>query len=139
MKRMVIVPRIAALMAAIVALSAGAEHGRSKGADYNETYPVSGEYYNPCTGETFTFEGTVSELINTTAVIAGNDQYAGGIHNIYRAVVHLQGVSDSGAKYVVHQAVTVPSKVDFDSASTYTVHLPLLIIRQERMIASQNA
>ena len=99
MKRMLVVLRIAALMAAIVALTAGAAWMQQEGPGVNERIPVSGEgFTNPCTGETFSFEGTAQELGNLTAVIAGNDQYAGGVHsfNLYR--LHLQGVSDSGAK-----------------------------------------
>jgi hypothetical protein len=132
MRRVIVVLGVAAVMAATLALTAGVALAQEAKPDhYRERLPVSEEWTNWCTGETVTWEGTV-QMVYTFGESAGGNVLSAGLH-----LVQLQGTSDSGARYILHQSATSSVVIvgydpegGFDSVLTETIRYPVSIIRQ---------
>ena len=96
MRRIRVVLGVAVVMAAAVALTAGAALAQAETGTINEQIPFSGEEtVNECTGEPVTIEGTIHTLFHTT------NTENGGMHFVGHFNVQGRGVSPSGAKYVL--------------------------------------
>jgi hypothetical protein len=93
---------------------------------FNERVPIAFVVPNPCTGELITVEGTQHFVFNSTVTENGMFHFQG------HSNIQLQGVSESGAKYVLHQTQNSHSNFDVfsDSADNFTSTTTLQFIRQ---------
>jgi hypothetical protein len=123
MKRILLL--LAAVAMLVVALAPAAQ-AQATSERVNERIPISGSFPNPCTGEVFTFEGTL-HLVGHTVVDS-----SGGVHFKGHEQINAQGVSDTGAKYVFTGVFNeeVTFDIDGESAFTATQTFPVHIIRQ---------
>ena len=64
----------------------------------NEEIPVAGEVFNPCNGETVTFQGTDHVTLQLTF------DNAGGIHFGVHENVHVTAIGNQGNTYVGNQS-----------------------------------
>jgi cyclophilin family peptidyl-prolyl cis-trans isomerase len=131
MKRIVVVLGVAAVMAAAVALTAATAFAQATPVTVNERIPISGEGENPCTGETFTFEGTLHLVVHVT--YDGNESH----HVINQLNLQGRGVSPSGAKYVLGlvehggQNITFEDETHAEIAkSNHTATSTIKVLRQ---------
>jgi hypothetical protein len=119
MKRMPLLLAVVAVLVVVLAPPAQAQAT-------SERIPISGTFPNPCTGEEFTFEGTLH--------LVGNDflDSSGGAHFKGHSNLQAQGVSPSGAKYVITAVGNEELRfnIDAESAFTSTQTFPVHIIRQ---------
>ena len=121
MKRIMLLVAVAAMAVLTLSPAAQAHEERLRFVEI----PLSGEAFNPCTGEALTFEGTLHIINNST------EDNAGGYHTFSLSRVHTQGVSDSGAKYTSIGVTPVTTKYGpDDSAYTFTASIKTRLIRQ---------
>jgi len=113
---------LAAAVLAVVAKPAQAQPGTI----INERQPVAFTVVNPCTGEEVFIEGT--QHINFHFFEDAN----GGFHFRGHNNLQAQGVSDSGAKYVVHDSVNAHDnfRAFSESATNFTFTWTQHVIRQ---------
>ncbi len=94
MRRIVVVLGVAALMAAMVALPAGAVLAQAETEKYQEKMPLTFTDYNPCTGEEILWEGIWTGNIHVTTNENGR-HVASSFHTI-----HLTGTGlETGDQY----------------------------------------
>jgi hypothetical protein len=123
-----------ALAAGLLALALGAKPTQAQAETYkfNDRETISGRMYNPCieeevpSGEEVTYEGTMHTVGHTT------EDASGGFHIQGHVDLQVQGVSTSGAKYVVHEGTNDHLNFDVfsESASNFTYTLTLHWIRK---------
>jgi hypothetical protein len=82
----------------------------------NENIPLAGAVFNPCNGETVSFQGTDHETIHETI------DKAGGFHLSIHDNIHVTAVGDQGNTYVGNQVdnFTVNAKVGEEETSTFS-------------------
>jgi hypothetical protein len=123
MKRLVL---SVAVVGMTLALAAGMALAQATTEKFNDRIPFTSESFNPCTGEVVRFEGTQHLVFHST------EDADGGFH--FRGHTNLQatGVSDSGAKYIVHEGFNSQDKFDVigESATNFTFMVTLQFIRQ---------
>jgi hypothetical protein len=126
MKRIVVVLGVAAVMAAMVALTAGTALAQSETETFNDRVPIEGRLFNACTQEFVTYEGTQYFVLHITEDPNGGFHVKGHFHN------QIQGVSTSGAKYVTHQTENNHQYFDVfsESGSNFTFTQTTQVIRQ---------
>jgi len=98
----------------MLALQAKPAQAQAETSTTMERFPQNFEITNPCTGERFFGEGTLLFAFHATL------DADGGEHYFVITTFDGQGVSDSGAKYVWHEADPSHTKLTFDSANNYT-------------------
>ena len=76
----------------------------------NQTIPISGTFFNECTGESFVFEGTLHIVGHI------NEDSSGGAHAGGTVTLQGQGVASSGAKYVIANGSSSHGNFGVDSA-----------------------
>jgi len=124
--RLVVVMSALALAAGLLtlALLAKPTQAQAETATVNERFPVAFEIENPCTGEVVFIEGTLHSVFHITRDADGGFHIKG--HNNFQA----QGVSPSGAKYVVHESANRQLNFRDESADNFTFLVTLEAIRQ---------
>jgi hypothetical protein len=82
----------------------------------HQVFPLTFGVINPCTGEEVIFDSTLRTVLHIT------QNEGGGAIFVSNGTLHGQGVSSSGAKYVINQFGNVVSKTPTsDTASSPTV------------------
>jgi hypothetical protein len=115
-----------AVVGMTLALAAGMALAQATTDTFNDRSPLAGEVINPCTGELVLFEGTTHFVFHRTVDAGGGFRFKG--HENLQA----KGVSDSGAKYIVHEVGNDQENFDVfsDSADNFTLMGTLQYIRQ---------
>ena len=91
----------------------------------SQRIPIAATLDNPCTGETFAFEGTLHIVGHI------NEDSSGAVHAGGTVTLHGQGVAPSGAKYVVSNGSSSHGN-NFGTDSAGNLHFTgnYLLIRQ---------
>jgi hypothetical protein len=135
MRRIVTVLGVAALMAATVALTAGAALAQAETVTVNERTTQVEELENPCTGEPITFETTLHTISHMTTTEEG------GLHLSSHFNVQGVGVSPSGAKYVINNVestiANLPSGVE-QGPITFTFEDVIMVLRQGESVPEED-
>jgi len=117
--KVVVVMSALALAAGLLALALGAKptQAQAETDTFNERVPIEGVFFNPCTGEFVTYEGTLHQVFHVTEDPSGVAHFKG------HSKTQVQGVSTSGAKYVAHQTENDYTKFDVfsESATNFTL------------------
>ena len=115
----------ASLLTLAVALAKPAQ-AQAETEHFNDRDAIEGVFFNECTGEDVTYEGTQHLVFNST------EDASGGVHFKGHSNIQVLGVSESGAKYVAHQTDNQQQNFDVvsDSVSSFTFTDTLQFIRQ---------
>ena len=123
---LVVALALAASLLTLAVVLAKPAQAQAQTEHFNDRDTISGVFFNECTGEFVTYEGTDHLVFNSTQDASGKFHFKG--HNN----IQVQGVSESGAKYVAHQIHNSHENFDVasDSANTFTLTDTLQFIRQ---------
>jgi hypothetical protein len=124
--KVVVVMSALALAAGLLALALGAKptQAQAETDHFNDRVPVEGVFFNECTGEFVTFEGTQHIVGHST------EDASGGAHFWIRLHSQVQGVSTSGAKYVARGNTSFHDNISSESAANFTFMETIQFIRQ---------
>jgi hypothetical protein len=116
--------RVVLILATLAALLMTLAPPAQAAETFNERIPLSGTFVNTCTGEPFTYDGTLHTVGHFVEDKSGGIHFKG--HTNFRA----KGLSPSGAKYVINSADNSHSKFAVKSADNFTNPSHFNIIRQ---------
>ncbi len=124
--RLVVVVSALALAAGLLtlALLAKPTQAQAQTETFNERFAFEFVAFNPCTGEEFFAEGTSHVVFHIT------QDPSGGSHVKSHLDSHGQGVSESGAKYVLHDTTNGQNNFRLFAQENFTATETFKTIRQ---------